>query len=44
MTGTVCVLPDGAVIAANQVGDLIWLDRREGTIVERQQCWLEFDD
>lgn len=27
------VLPDGTVIAANHVGELILLDRREGTIV-----------
>lgn len=38
------VLNDGTVIAANHVGELIWVDRRDGTIVERQQRWLDFDD
>lgn len=38
------VLTDGTVIAANHQGELIWLDRREGKIVERQERWLDFDD
>lgn len=38
------VLQDGRIVAADAAGQLIWLDRREGTIVERQQRWLEFGD
>lgn len=38
------VLPDGTVIAANHDGELVWMNRRDGTVVERQERWLEFDD
>lgn len=38
------VLADGTVVAANHDGELIWRDRREGAVVERQERWLEFDD
>lgn len=38
------VLPNGTVVAASHDGELVWLDRRDGTVVERQERWLEFDD